>query len=234
MTISILLPDLDFKPVLLGGHPICDDGWDESHAKVACRDLYEDEDTEAIPISQRNLSSMKSSYSHVTQLWKANCTGTEQFLNECKITNSCKSGKAAGVFCITGKALKLHNGNEKNAGLVYLGIYPVCHDKWDMNLSHLVCKELHNVPAFEATSNTVLEHTTNSMIQVECQGSENSIKNCTYTPIFECKSNAVASVRCAKCTINDLLDVVNSVDKLTNFAEYKKKIATSMVYFVSP
>ena len=227
--------------VLIGSRPICDDFWDEKEASVICRQLGFGPRTKAIATAESAFGSGKSNY----LVDDVQCSGNEKNLKHCsyKTRNNCGASKEAGVICVDPAGLRLvgggggggGGGDKIREGNVFIGNFPVCHNSWDLKDAQVVCNSLFessfggrsSVPVFEPTVNSAFG---NSAIEdfimdaVDCKGSESVLTQCGFRSHdrVNCKKIQVAGVRCARCTPDDLLQILGLVAARPNVEETKK------------
>ena len=146
------------------------------------------------------------------------------FLSRFSTRKPCAVNQAAGVVCIDANKLKLVGGSKRD-GNVYIGDLPVCGKAWDKLDAQVVCNSLYAndfserrgvVPVFDVSQAAAYgQATTDTFImdEVRCNGNEKSLTDCSFKSYNEksCGRSQVAGVRCAKCTHNELLDIVSSV-----------------------
>ena len=78
----------------IDGKPVCDDGWDKSAARVACRMLgYADGDP--------TVGSQYGNVENDMAMDNISCKGDETSLYECDYSSydNCEEGEGAGVVC---------------------------------------------------------------------------------------------------------------------------------------
>ena len=91
--------------IFINGHPVCDDGWSQRAADVACRMLGT---RQAITFTDM------SEFGQVKEEFIASelvCTGTETSLAECRwqwLPRGCQANEAAGVRCEGSTSLRSH------------------------------------------------------------------------------------------------------------------------------
>uniref|UniRef100_A0A8C7VST7 Deleted in malignant brain tumors 1 protein-like n=1 Tax=Oncorhynchus mykiss TaxID=8022 RepID=A0A8C7VST7_ONCMY len=176
---------------------VCDDNWDMNDAKVVCKQLD----------CGSAVSSLGSAYfgQGSGQIWMDNieCSGSESTLRQCShtTTHDCNHGEDAGVVC-SGSQVRLVNGNGRCSGRVE--IYhnsqwgTVCDDNWDMNDAKVVCKQLDCGSAMSSPGSARFGQGTGQiwMDDIECSGSESTLRQCSHTTKHNCKHDEDAGVVC--------------------------------------
>ena len=176
--------------------PVCTNTWDDTDAKVACRQLG---------LAYENVKSITVGYSGrgSEQVWLdfVKCTGNEEQLvsciNEGWITGTCNH-YVAGVVCQTPVRLVDH------PQLTYVEVWyngewgVVCGDGWDNIDAKVVCKQLglpyENAKKTFANSWDLIV-TNIWMNNVECEGSEEDLLSCPNTgSTYHCRQ--IAGVLC--------------------------------------
>ncbi|XP_019860852.1 PREDICTED: uncharacterized protein LOC109589170, partial [Amphimedon queenslandica] len=158
---------------------VCDDSWDNTDASVGNGSIHLD-------------------YVH--------CFGTEQLLTNCRnsTTRNCGNSKDAGVAChvCTPGTVRLVNGSNSTEGRVELchnGRWgTVCDDSWDNTDASVVCRQLGYGPGI-AFYDPYFGQGNRSVVidDVDCNGSESYLTNCTHTTEHNCNDKEVAGVRCS-------------------------------------
>ena len=151
--------------------------------------------------------------------------------------HNCGGGEGAGVVCVDAAKLNLKGGTKRDGG-VYIGNYPVCDDLWETRDAQVVCNQLYGhefqernriVPVFAVLHKSRYGRSSTHdfiMDNVGCTGKETLITQCSFHthPQENCGSHEVAGVKCAKCTIPDLLNVLNKVEIRSTIAESLKTV----------
>ena len=225
-SILYLSKEKNYGYVLLGGHSVCNHGWNDKNAAVVCREIgVSGELTKAIATTTKVFGPVS-----FASIW-TRCEGSEDKLTQCEIKNKCPGSiDAAGAICIDEGSLKLVGGNHTREGNVYISDAAVCHHKWDRNDAQVICRRLFDLPAFEATNASTFgdSQTTYFILDnVECEGNENLLTDCKYVTMdaIKCESNEVAGIRCAKCRgAKYFISVLSIIKEATRFTELEAKI----------
>ena len=208
---------------MVGNRPVCDKNWDTVDAQVVCRDLGHSDATKAIPMTNSAFGGVKKNF----LIDDVQCTGSEYKLQQCayKTRPDCGGADAAGVVCIDNSKLRLVGGGLRE-GNVFIGDQPVCHDLWDISDGQVVCNSLfvrefssregQIVPVISVTHNSFYGNSSTDefvLNDVVCNGKESSLTDCQFITHDKenCDRHQVAGVSCAKCTPNDLIEIVKSV-----------------------
>ena len=155
--------------------------------------------------------------------------------------NTCDKGHAAGVVCIDNSELKLHRSPAENprAGNIQIGYYSVCDNHWSKSEAQVVCNQLFkssfeystNVPVYAVYQGSHFgvdsgQSDVAVMDQVQCKGDESLLTDCQFLTVdeWQCSKTKLAGVACAKCTINDLLSILDIVQLGDTTAEVIKTI----------
>uniref|UniRef100_A0A1X7T9N2 Receptor protein-tyrosine kinase n=1 Tax=Amphimedon queenslandica TaxID=400682 RepID=A0A1X7T9N2_AMPQE len=178
---------------------VCDNNWDSTDAAVVCRQL-------GWRTSGSPLSFAYFSQGAVIHLDNVQCLGTEQLLTNCthSTAHNCGHSKDAGVTChvCTPGTVRLVNGSNSNEGRVELchnGRWgTVCDDSWDNTDASVVCRQLGYGPGI-AFYDPYFGQGNRSVVidDVDCNGSESYLTNCTHTTEHNCNDKEVAGVRCS-------------------------------------
>ena len=92
--------------VYINNLPVCDDIWNEKHAKVVCRSLRFSPNT----IAKAYLSSKFGDAPNDNFIMdNVKCYGDEEYLGQCdyETDENCDKGEVAGVLCIDPKSLEI-------------------------------------------------------------------------------------------------------------------------------
>ena len=226
---------------MVGGRPICANGWDDMDAKVACREKGFGRNTKGIATNNGHFGTAAANFI----ISEVACESANEKLRDCphKTRNICPSGGVAGAVCVDPEKLTLVNQNQAtNQGNVILhGKYPVCSNNWDKKDAQVVCNSLYRekfqdrddkqVPVFEATVNSDFGQAPSNhyiMANVQCQGNENWLTDCqaNYFPLANDHNNCqkAAGVKCAKCTVTDLKNIIESIKENAAFSEVKQSV----------
>uniref|UniRef100_A0A673H2L8 Soluble scavenger receptor cysteine-rich domain-containing protein SSC5D n=1 Tax=Sinocyclocheilus rhinocerous TaxID=307959 RepID=A0A673H2L8_9TELE len=179
---------------------VCDDGWDQSHAALVCREIGCGNVIEAMSEAYFGEGS--------GEIWmdEINCTGTESSLMNCRTPgwgiHDCEHSEDAGVDngtnSCSGRVEVLHDGQWGT----------VCDDGWDRTDAAVVCKELNCGNVIEAKNAAYFGPGVGPvwMGDVQCTGTEASLVNCASTKwgIQSCKHFKDAGVTCNSEYINIL------------------------------
>uniref|UniRef100_A0A8C7F0E9 Deleted in malignant brain tumors 1 protein-like n=1 Tax=Oncorhynchus kisutch TaxID=8019 RepID=A0A8C7F0E9_ONCKI len=117
------------------------------------------------------------------------------------------------IFCLTmvylwngplpaGAQVRLVNGNGPCSGRVE--IYhnsqwgTVCDDNWDMNDAKVVCKQLDCGSALRSPGSAYFGQGSGQILMdnIECSGSESTLRQCSHTTTHDCKHGEDAGVVC--------------------------------------
>lgn len=187
---------------------ICDDSWDINDAHVACRQLgYQGASR---PSTQAEFGPGSG------PIWMddVTCTGNELSLDRCPFngwgSHNCVHNEDAGAVC-EGDILpvRLVGGPTNMEGRVevyYNGTWgTVCDDYWDIRDARVVCRQLGFSEAVTAHSLAQYGQGTGPiwLDNVACIGTENSIFQCTSTPIGQhnCIHAEDAGVVCTNTSV---------------------------------
>uniref|UniRef100_A0A8C0GX97 Soluble scavenger receptor cysteine-rich domain-containing protein SSC5D n=1 Tax=Chelonoidis abingdonii TaxID=106734 RepID=A0A8C0GX97_CHEAB len=173
---------------------VCDDSWDLGDVAVVCRQLGCGRAMEALSgkvFSQGNES-------HLILMTNVQCQGTEAVLRSCPYEDPgdlCQHDEDAGARC-QGEPVRLVGGPHRCAGRVEVRLDghwgTVCDDGWDLDDVAVVCRQLGCGPALKSLTSKVYGPGSESdpvlMMDVQCQGTEAALGNCSYTdPGYLCQ-----------------------------------------------
>ncbi|XP_052098351.1 deleted in malignant brain tumors 1 protein-like [Mytilus californianus] len=188
---------------------ICDEGWSRYDATVACKQLGFTDGEYRRGLEGPNRPKVLS---------RMGCFGGESSIFMCRnpgwkkdIPSSCSNPKRdAGVFCYNNVRVSGgDNGHNTTLGMAEMYLrstwITVCGDMFDNNAARVVCREL-GFPNSKRLVNGAFgsKYYTDSVIKLNCTGSEVTIKDCQYQE-GECPNRAYnyASVLCTKERIDD-------------------------------
>uniref|UniRef100_A0A672PHA9 Soluble scavenger receptor cysteine-rich domain-containing protein SSC5D n=1 Tax=Sinocyclocheilus grahami TaxID=75366 RepID=A0A672PHA9_SINGR len=176
---------------------VCDDGWDQSHAAVVCREIGCGNVIEAMTEAYFGEGS--------GEIWmdEINCTGTESSLMNCRTLGW-------GIHDLL-SFIRLINGTNSCSGRVEVlhdGQWgTVCDDGWDRTDAAVVCKELNCGNVIEAKNAAYFGPGIGPvwMGDVQCTGTEASLVTCASTKwgIQSCKHLKDAGVTCNNVKLVD-------------------------------
>ncbi|XP_071842148.1 uncharacterized protein [Apostichopus japonicus] len=179
---------------------VCDDSWDITDANVVCRQLGFREASAALDGAAFGLGSGPTHYDDVA------CLGHETAISECGSAEAenCEHTEDASVVCVPYDDfdIRLVGGNS-SAGRVEVYIDgqwgTVCDDYWDLNDAAVVCRQLGFLGASSALGAAFfgLGVDPTHLDDVECLGSESSLKNCTFLRTENCNHYEDAGVVCS-------------------------------------
>ncbi|XP_019859007.1 PREDICTED: deleted in malignant brain tumors 1 protein-like [Amphimedon queenslandica] len=179
---------------------VCDNNWDSNDAAAVCRQLGWGSSGSAL------LNAYFGQGDGSIHLDNVHCFGTEQLLTNCRnsTTHNCGNSKDAGVAChvCTPGTVRLVNGSNSIEGRVELchnGRWgTVCDDSWDNTDASVVCRQLGYGPG-TAFYDAYFGQGNGSVVidDVDCNGSESYLTNCTHTTEHNCNDKEVAGVRCS-------------------------------------
>ena len=162
---------------------VCDSNWDIKAADVVCRDL-------GILATRPNAT--RGRFGTASQsMWMndVTCNGRETTLTHCEFSSwkegSCSSSSyVAGVICK--ETIRLVGGSGPHEGRVE--VYHsnqwgrICHDYWDLNDAHVVCRQLGFTRAERYTRGSTFGHSSIRvwMDDVRCNGKELNLEDCSF------------------------------------------------------
>ncbi|XP_056089433.1 deleted in malignant brain tumors 1 protein-like [Rhinichthys klamathensis goyatoka] len=176
---------------------VCDDGWGLSDAAVVCREMGCGNVIEAKSVAYFGQGS--------GQIWMddVNCTGTESSLKNCTARgwgiHDCGHHEDAGVMCTV--SVRLVNGDNSCSGRVevlYNGTWgTVCDDGWDLSDAAVVCREM-GCGSVAGASHAYFGQGSGPMWlnNVQCIGSESTLKRCRSNASASCSNYKGAGVIC--------------------------------------
>ncbi|XP_049340544.1 deleted in malignant brain tumors 1 protein-like isoform X1 [Astyanax mexicanus] len=174
---------------------VCDDYWDMRDAAVVCRELG---CGEAIDAPRRARFGSGSG-----PIWVeyANCAGSESSLKNCRSYDwgrqRCNHDEDAGAVCAD--SVRLVDGGHRCAGRVEVFYNrtwrSVCGKNWDIRDAAVVCRELGCGEA--VFKNVQFGPRSAWMDDVNCSGSESSVKHCRSAGWVEQICNRLAGVICS-------------------------------------
>ncbi|XP_019858294.1 PREDICTED: deleted in malignant brain tumors 1 protein-like [Amphimedon queenslandica] len=199
---------------------VCDDSWDNTDAGVVCRQL-------GLGTTGTARSSAYFGQGNGSILLDdVACDGTEQFLANCTHTSNhnCGHYEDAGVTCsgstppacIDG-SIRLVGGTNSLEGRVEVcsgGAWgTVCDDFWDSTDAGVVCRQL-GFDSGISFGSAYFGQGNGSIVldNVQCDGSESYLTNCTHITNHNCVHAEDAGVRCAYCTTGSIRLVGGSHD----------------------
>eukprot|EP00057_Strongylocentrotus_purpuratus_P018205 XP_011672679.1 PREDICTED: scavenger receptor cysteine-rich domain superfamily protein [Strongylocentrotus purpuratus] len=166
---------------------ICDDGWDNTDAGVACRQLgYPDALEAIVNVDYPNTLPVFGSGSGPILLDGLDCESEKRHLRDCLVTNEwgihdCTHDEDAGITCDLGLT-RLVDGDFDDEGRVevyYGGKWGrICSTNWTIDDAHVACRELgfplgaRNTKIFEGGDGPFL------LDDMKCQGVETHLADC--------------------------------------------------------
>ncbi|XP_062891016.1 deleted in malignant brain tumors 1 protein-like isoform X5 [Mobula hypostoma] len=183
---------------------VCDDGWDEEDAKVACKQLGCGSRASALSGARFGQGSGKILMDDIA------CSGSESFLWECAFpgweVHNCGHESDAGVNCTEEMDIRVVGGSDRCSGRLevsYNGEWgTVCHDGWDMKDAKVACKQLGCGPPTAALRSAHFGQGNGKiwMDDVACKGEELSLWECSFPGwgINNCGHGEDAGVNCTE------------------------------------
>ncbi|XP_033730409.1 deleted in malignant brain tumors 1 protein-like, partial [Pecten maximus] len=198
---------------------VCDDSWDDSDARVVCRQLG------YLGGSYTNEAHFGAG-SEPTWMDDVECSGQESKLRDCEFPGwqieNCDHGEDAGVVCIppVEGSLRLVNGATQYEGRIEIyhdGRWgTVCDDSWDDSDARVVCRQLGYLYIAYYNGIVYIYYTSYSggsftnqahfgagseptwMDDVECSGQESKLRDCEFPgwQIENCDHGEDAGVVC--------------------------------------
>ena len=178
---------------------ICDHGWDIDDANVVCRQLGSPNARQAYTGASHGQGS--------GPIWMDDvaCSGSESHIADCSNSgwenHDCTHSRDASVRCVS---VRLANGGETYGRVeVWVsGIWgTVCDNNWDINDANVVCRQLGFPSAVSAPHDAAFGEGSGPswMSDVNCQGREASLFNCTHAGwgVEFCNYGDDASVVCS-------------------------------------
>uniref|UniRef100_A0A8V5GVV8 Soluble scavenger receptor cysteine-rich domain-containing protein SSC5D n=1 Tax=Melopsittacus undulatus TaxID=13146 RepID=A0A8V5GVV8_MELUD len=205
---------------------VCDDNWDLVDAGVVCRQL---DCGRALSAPGRGQFGRGDG---VIWLDETNCTGTESALSSCPArpwgTGNCYHGEDAGVVCSgegsTPLPIRLANSSQPCTGRVEVlhreQWGAVCRQGWDQRDADIACRELGCGTALPASEGADFGSGTLpvSMENVECQGTERSLRECPAGH-GRCEHGKRAGVVCSMFSIFAPVRLVNGSGRCSGRVE---------------
>ncbi|XP_019857973.1 PREDICTED: deleted in malignant brain tumors 1 protein-like [Amphimedon queenslandica] len=207
---------------------VCDDGWYNANAQVACRQL-------GYPITgayYRDQAFFGQGTGSIV-LDDVNCDGDETSLyQQCShrspLSHNCTHSEDVGVVCpgahcIDG-AIHLVGGSNSSEGRVevyHSGSWgTVCDDLWDYRDATVVCRQL-GYGSGTAFSNSYFRQGTGSicMDDIGCTGYELFLTNCSHTVNHNCGHSEDVGVRCSHTCIDESVRLVGGSNSLEGRVE---------------
>eukprot|EP00092_Neocalanus_flemingeri_P030752 GFUD01033395.1.p1 GENE.GFUD01033395.1~~GFUD01033395.1.p1 ORF type:complete len:725 (+),score=108.76 GFUD01033395.1:33-2207(+) len=204
--------------------PVCDDFWDISDAVVACRMLGYPSGSATI---ESQFGSVPSVF--IFDDVNCNGNEDSLFECSYNPNDNCRSNEGAGVICQESTTLAttteqttdtpvtteptttsepgvnnmitLQGGSVPSEGNVFVNGKPVCDDGWDTNEAAVACRML-GYPFGSPTTRSRFGMVPDVFIfdDVNCDGSEETLFDCSYKSIDNCESTEGAGVICLATT----------------------------------
>ncbi|XP_036416784.1 deleted in malignant brain tumors 1 protein-like [Colossoma macropomum] len=162
---------------------VCDADFDQQDAEVVCRELGC-----GLPVEVLGAAAFGRGEG---QVWseELQCRGNESQIYFCptssSLKHSCSHDNDVGLVCAG--SVRLVDGGSRCAGRVevlHRGQWgTVCDDGWDIRAAAVVCRELGCGEAVDALSDAHFGPGSGQiwMVDVDCSGSESTLKNCHST-----------------------------------------------------
>ncbi|KAK1790415.1 hypothetical protein P4O66_014315 [Electrophorus voltai] len=180
---------------------VCDADFDQQDAEVVCRELGCGPSVEVLGAAAFGRGE--------GQVWteELQCRGNESDIYSCptstKLKHDCCHDNDVGLLCAD--SVRLVDGSSRCAGRVevlHRGQWgTVCDDDWDMRDAAVVCRELGCGEAVDVLGNAHFGPGSgpNWMDNVDCSGSESSLKNCRSAGWgkHDCNQTKKAGVICS-------------------------------------
>uniref|UniRef100_A0A3B1JI05 SRCR domain-containing protein n=1 Tax=Astyanax mexicanus TaxID=7994 RepID=A0A3B1JI05_ASTMX len=178
---------------------VCDSDFDQQGAEVVCRELGCGSPVEVLGAAAFGRGE--------GQVWseELQCRGNESQIHFCPTSSSlkhnCSHDNDVGLVCAG--SVRLVDGGSRCAGRVevlHRGQWgTVCGDDWDMSDAAVVCRELGCGEAVDALSKSHFGSGPIWMDDVDCSGSESTLKNCR-SPVWgkhDCNETHNSGVICS-------------------------------------
>ncbi|KAI4881445.1 hypothetical protein NFI96_022115, partial [Prochilodus magdalenae] len=162
-------------------YTVCDADFDQQDAEVVCRELGC-----GLPVEVMGGAAFGRGEG---QVWteELQCRGNESQIHSCpsspSLKHNCSHDSDVGLVC-AGNIVRLVDGGRRCAGrveILHRGQWgTVCGDYWDMRDAAVVCRELRCGEAVDALSDAHFGPGSGPiwMDDVDCSGSESTLKNC--------------------------------------------------------
>ncbi|XP_017580592.2 scavenger receptor cysteine-rich type 1 protein M130-like [Pygocentrus nattereri] len=184
---------------------VCDADFDQQDAEVVCRELGC-----GLPVEVLGAAAFGRGEG---QVWseELQCRGNESQIHFCptsSLKHNCSHHNDIGVMCAD--SVRLVDGGSRCAGRVevlHRGQWgTVCGDGWDMRDAAVVCRELRCGEAVDALSDAYFRPGSGPiwMDDVDCSGSESTLKKCLSLKSSHCDHSKDAGVICSGHRISRL------------------------------